>query len=627
MVTIRHFAVALLSIVSLCAAPKAVALKKALTAAELRAIAQQTTIAILKSGENGISEQINGSGALVARSGSTYFALTAQHTLKDSSVKYRVRTSDGLSYAVKIVEIDGMDVAVISFNSNKNYQLIEISGVCAIGTVDFCPSRILPNNPSKPSQEEKEQKWRTQLANGDYPGAKGPMTPAEVEKALENMRVFRIDKDQDQLPQILVAGFPSTTSRDLQPKLTLGSLLSRGAASALAQTPLSGGYELVYTNETAPGMSGGPIMDTYGRLIGLHGQGEENPYKISLGYSLGIPSDIFLNLLGKAWKAWKVDPRTVQIIKGNVLLPDLNGKLAKEDASVLLGEELSSCSSGTFNTKEKLIEVAQRFYRLQQYSEALICFQKADQMAPDSPEILYAQGVILSQFLGKVDEGINLLTRAIDRAKAADEYEFFSAWRWKGVALSKQQRYTQAVEAFEKAIGAYGFTNYVQAWLGKALALEKLGQLEQAIDAYRKASPMASLASNQSSNIARKTKDSALSIQRADALFFLGRYDAALQIYTQEIQRNDYNSDAWIGRIASLSRLGKYDQISPELAKARERNILTGFDNLPITSDFLLKAFSIETRKRMKDYEDCKKRMDAGEVNECEFRAPGYEKK
>lgn len=118
-----------------------------------------------------------------------------------------------------------------------------------------------------------------------------------------------------------------------------------------------------------------------------------------------------------------------------------------------------------------------------------------------------------------------------------------------------------------------------------------------------------------------------MSIQRADALFFLGRYDAALQLYTQEIQKDDHNSDAWLGRIASLSRLGKYDQINPELDEARKRNILVGWNDIPILMGFIFKAYSVENHKRMQEYKECEKRMDAGKVNHCEYRAPGYEEK
>ncbi|PSB00762.1 S1 family peptidase [Merismopedia glauca] len=38
--------------------------------------------------------------------------------------------------------------------------------------------------------------------------------------------------------------------------------------------PLAGGYAIIYTNVTRAGMSGGPVFDVAGRLVGIHGMGD-----------------------------------------------------------------------------------------------------------------------------------------------------------------------------------------------------------------------------------------------------------------------------------------------------------------------------------------------------------------
>jgi Trypsin-like peptidase domain len=101
-----------------------------------------------------------------------------------------------------------------------------------------------------------------------------------------------------------VAGFPQAT-----PAISNSIyLFTEGKIAANASQPLQDGYALVYSNNTLPGMSGGPVLNENGELIGIHGKGDLfigesqassiNPeILVKTGFNLGIPINSSLIIL------------------------------------------------------------------------------------------------------------------------------------------------------------------------------------------------------------------------------------------------------------------------------------------------------------------------------------------
>lgn len=102
---------------------------------------------------------------------------------------------------------------------------------------------------------------------------------------------------------LYVTGFPGQGS-------TINALtynFTEGQLTALSSKPQTGGYSLVYTNKTLPGMSGGPVFDQEARLVGIHGAADGQSQTLEklnarvfmkTGFNLGIPINTFLAASG-----------------------------------------------------------------------------------------------------------------------------------------------------------------------------------------------------------------------------------------------------------------------------------------------------------------------------------------
>jgi len=152
-----------------------------------------------------------GSGFLVKREGSRYTVLTAWHVLK----------GQGLKEDCDVYTFDGYRHRVDA-KSIKRLGDIDLAVVSFASTKIYATARM--GDPSR-------------LGQGD---------------------------------SVTVAGFPLSSSAI--PSRFLSILSGKVLRNEL---PVStSGYQIIYTNPTLPGMSGGPVFNWLGRVVGVHGLAE-----------------------------------------------------------------------------------------------------------------------------------------------------------------------------------------------------------------------------------------------------------------------------------------------------------------------------------------------------------------
>ena len=178
-----------------------------------------------------------GSGVIVAQDRERYWVLTAQHVVATED-EYWIVAPDGAEYPLDYHSrklFPETDLALVPFRSRRTYDIATL---------------------------------------GDYPQLAGSF------------------------PSIFVSGWQGSNihQQPLHHRLTGGQLLPRQYGLIHAQAPLSRGYGLFYTSTTEQGMSGGPILDTEGQVIGIHGRSEGEEFSSSAGitrlhwgFSSGLP--------------------------------------------------------------------------------------------------------------------------------------------------------------------------------------------------------------------------------------------------------------------------------------------------------------------------------------------------
>ncbi|WP_322111834.1 serine protease [Aerosakkonema funiforme] len=172
-------------------------------------IAREVTVRILENDGGG-------SGVIIDRQGQTYTVLTCAHVVERGD-RYTILTSDGRSYSGRLqrsTRFGDNDLAIVQFTSDRSYQVAMMGNSNSLAIGDEVYASGFPN-------------WR--FLNRD---------------AIENTRDWGLRAFR----------------------------LTKGYVEMVAERSLPRGYQLGYTNEIEDGMSGGPVLNNKGELVGINGR-------------------------------------------------------------------------------------------------------------------------------------------------------------------------------------------------------------------------------------------------------------------------------------------------------------------------------------------------------------------
>jgi tetratricopeptide (TPR) repeat protein/S1-C subfamily serine protease len=470
----------------------------------------------------------NGSGVIVAKEGNTYYVLTAKHVVEEyKQLRSNIKTitSDQESYTIEPSNITlaaKLDLAIVKFTSSTQYPVAQL---------------------------------------GNY----SPKTLATA----------------------FVGGFPARDAIDSplwQWQLNPGGIYAKEDGQFHTQdkaTFSDGGYDLLYTSISYSGMSGGPVFDTEGRVIGIHGRAEGDESKgLTLGNSAGISIQTFIGIAQKLNVNPQLLSSTKQIAR-ELDVSELNSVRAVRDSV----PEPQADSSG-----EQWLQRGNQLYRIGKYPEAIRAFDIA--ISKGSAYKFFGNyGKALA--LGKEKkylEALAAISKTIKLMPKENEGRYSYIYKNQSLYFRGLERYDEAIKSIDLAIQQeptdrillsqrgvlysekkeYGMAisiynnlliNNEEAYLynNRGIAKSDLGDKKGAILDFDRA-------------IELNPKNFEAYNNRGNAKFDLGDEKGAIFDYNQAIEINPKNANTYYGRGIAKSAYGNKEGAISDYNRAIEIN-------------------------------------------------------
>jgi tetratricopeptide (TPR) repeat protein/S1-C subfamily serine protease len=427
----------------------------------------------------------NGSGVIVAKEGNTYYVLTAAHVVQNSD-NYTLTAPDGQQYQLdksQMTVLEEVDLAVVQFTSNKTYN-------------------------------------RATLARYNIK---------------DNFWVF-------------VSGFPKS-SQGGQPQrlLTAGIVAQQEEADFRTKDQYSlssGGRGLVYTSLSMAGMSGGPVLDSRGYVIGINTAAENEwtttqagqNVEINLGFSLGVPIGIFVSQSDKM----KVQSQWLQVEPTSP--PELDGWDVESIIASLGRVRVPDANASAIDW----LNYGNQLWRFRQFEEAVNAFEKAISLKSDFYQAYYGKGLALWY----ADKDLEALAAFEQTTQIAPN--FSAAWRYQGIILIMLEKYDLALAAYNKVIELQpdNFVLHVE----RGVVLSKLKRFTEAVTAY---------------NDALKLKSHSWTYNNRGITYKeLKQYQKAIEDFNRAIALNPDYVDAYYNRGNTYKELKQYQRAIDDYNRA-----------------------------------------------------------
>lgn len=251
---------------------------------------------------------------------------------------------------------------------------------------------------------------------------------------------------------IYVSGFPVPTTAITE---TIYSF-SEGKITANAKRTLADGYGLVYSNNTLPGMSGGPVLNNQGKLIGIHGRADgerqvkstETVY-VKTGFNLGIPINVFATLVAKvnpdiAFPSKIVDTADVKLTADDWFLQGVDNYNKGNYQSALI--DLNKAINLNPDYANAFTSRGNTYQALKDYQRAIADHDKAIALNP-TLALAYSNRGNAYQDLGDSQRAISNYDKAISL-----DPQLAIAYTSRGNAYSKLNEYPKALDDQNTAI-------------------------------------------------------------------------------------------------------------------------------------------------------------------------------